>query len=91
MSITFTSRTTRNKLVAFLSSEYQKDTRIPVHLFSVVNADFTCFNRSLAITDNDHGTIFLEESKSFKSYGSGNPFKLVKVLNQCNVGIKCID
>ena len=90
MSLTFSSHANRTQLAGFLAAEYKKDTGIPIHLFSVVNATFEHYNKMLAITDNCNGTIFLEEPKRFKSYGSGDPTKMVKVLNRCSVGLTCI-
>lgn len=90
MSLTFTSRATRDELVEFLESEYRIDSGIPAHLYSVVNSMMGIYDRVLAITDNDRGTIFLEEPRSFKSYGNGNPLALMRTLNQCAVGLRIV-
>lgn len=90
MSFTFESESHRDELVGFLASEYEMNTGIPAHVYSVVNATFSSFNKSLAITDGGIGTIFLEDEYEFKSYGNGDPFPLVRMLNQCNVGLHCI-
>ena len=90
MSLTFKSNATRGELVNFLAGEYKKDTGIPVHLYSVVNAIMAHYNRSLAITDNKCGTMFLEEQRTFKSYGSGNPSGLCHTLKLCRVNLRCI-
>lgn len=87
MSLTFRSRTTRDELIDFLESEYAVGSGIPVHLYSVINATLVHYNKTLAITDNDRGVIFLEEQRSFKSYGNGNPLALMRTLNQCGVGL----
>ena len=90
MSLTFKSQTNRDDLVEFLNAEYRADTGIPVHLYSVVNAHLNWYDRSLAITDNDIGTMFLEDHHTFKSYGNGNPMGLLRTLNQCNAGLRCV-
>lgn len=91
MSLTFKANVSRKQLVEFLATEYAKGTGIPVHVYSVVNATFSCYNKMLAITDNKEGTIFLEENKLFKSYGGGNPFGLVNTLKRCGANLKCVD
>jgi len=78
-------------LVEFLESEYVKDTNIPVHLYSVVNATIKSYNRSLAITDGNTGTLFMEGDGVFKAYGRGNPFPLVRTLEHCNALLVCVD
>ena len=85
MSLEFYTPIERDELVEFLAAEYEADTGIPVHLYSVVNARMSEFNGMLAITDNKQGTMFLEEPHMFKSYGSGNPVPMMRVLNQCGM------
>lgn len=89
MSLTFKSTASAKQLIAFLESEYTIGSGIPVHLFSVVNATFSSYNRSLGITDGA-GTIFFESAKQWKSYGNGNPTKMISALACCNVKVKCI-
>ena len=90
MSLTFESDTHRDELIEFLAAEYQSNTGIPVHLYSVVNATFSSYNKSLAITDGATGTIFLEDEHNFKSYGNSNPIPLMCTLNQCGGGLRCV-
>ena len=90
MSLTFNSKTSRDDLVDFLESEYHIDSGIPVHLYSVINAKLEWFNKSLAITDGDKATMFLEDDHTFKSYGFCGTMKLLSTLNQCGVGLRCV-
>lgn len=78
---------TAKQVQAFLAEEYVKDTGIPVHLYSVVNATFSTYNRSLAITDNKEGALFFEGPRLMKSYGGGNPLGLLKTLGRCGVKV----
>ena len=82
---------TTKQLVNFLAEEYKKGTGIPVHVYSVVNASMSCYNKSLAITDGEQGTLFLEGSKVMKSYGTSNPVKLLRALHACNARTKFVD
>ena len=90
MSLTIKSKSTRKQLINFLASEYKKNTGIPVHLYSIVNATFSAYNKCAALTDNLGVTMILEESKLFKSYGQSNPVGLIKTLNSCNAGLTII-
>lgn len=78
---------TAKQLQEFIAEESVKDTGLPVHLFSVVNATFSEYNRNLGITDGK-GTLFFEGSKLMKSYGNGNPLPMLRALAKCNVKIK---
>lgn len=91
MSLTFKSDVDEQELVDFLQSEYEKGTGIPVHLYSVVNAAISGYDRTLAVTDNKIGVLFFEGNGVFKSYGSGNPFPLVRTLNGCGADLECVE
>ena len=92
MSLTYRCEAPRDDLVEFLLDEHRKGTGIPVHPYSVVNATFEFFNKSLAITDSDgKGVVFLEDTHQFKSYGCGDPLPLLRALNRCNAGISILN
>lgn len=92
MSISFKTDVEEREFIEFLESEYVKGTGIPVHLFSVINAKMSGYNRSLAITDGDKGVLFMEGNGWYVAYGSGgNPFPMVNVLNRCGMQLKCME
>jgi hypothetical protein len=92
MSISFIAENfEKDDLVDFLEDEYAKGTGIPVHLYSVVNATMSEFNRSLAITDGKIGTLFITQDVHFTAYGNGDPFPLVNTLRRCNALLRCTD
>ena len=56
-----------------------------MHLFSVVNATISAYNRSLGITDGA-GTLFFEGPRLLKGYGYNNqPNEMLTALTRCAV------
>jgi len=89
MSITWKAPVTDKALAKFLAEEYKKETNIPVHLFSVVRAEFKAFNGVLGITDGQ-GTLFMEAGNIWKSYGAGNPIPMIDALRRCNCPVRAV-
>lgn len=80
----------QDDLVEFLAEEYAKDSGIPVHLYSIVNATFTFYNGGLALTDNIKGTLIFEGQQLLTSYGDNDPLPMVRALSRCEVNIECL-
>lgn len=90
MSLTIKSSHSKKDLVPFLASEYRKNTGVPVHLYSIVNAEFSSYNRCLGATDGV-GTIIFESEKVWKCYGKNDPTKMMRALKLCGLKLKFID
>jgi hypothetical protein len=87
MSTEWTMNVEEDELVEFLASEYTRGSGIPVHLFCVINATFSGYNRSLGIT-NDFGTLFFQGNGVLTGYGNNNPIPLIRALERCGVNIR---
>ena len=77
----------QEEIIDFLAAEYVKDSGIPVHLYSIVNATFASYNGALAITDNLKGTMVFESRRILKSYVDNDPIPIVRALRRCRVDI----
>lgn len=90
MSITYTTNVEADVLLDFLLDQHVKDTGIPVHPFSVVNATMETYNRTLGITDGN-GTLFVEDGY-FNAFGYENKYDaMLTALRRCNVKIKYLN
>lgn len=85
MSLEYRTNVDADELIDFLLDEHEAGTGIPVHPFSVINADMSAYNRTPGITNGD-GTLFVSDEK-LMAYGchNNNHNAMLVALRRCGV------